>query len=846
MSGLVPRYVDKDDVKAQLPLAYVCFRLGINLGHDGRGLCPFHDDEEPSFYLWLGDDGNQRWHCQPCGFGGDCYDLITRVEGVGFWDAVYRAAEMLDDIPTDYTSAIRVDPPREGPSDWAAWVAECQARAAEQPGQMARATRLAVDVDNDAECQAIDEFLRTFLGWGIDELGNTVMPHFDDKAELTGCKIREPSGRRVSRSGSKYEHLYGAWYPLRAKDVMITEGETDMAWAAYQVHLLGLPMAVVSLSRGAGSPPTAQQITALKGTRTIYLALDPDRAGTNATRTWVARLAEAGFRDIRLCRLPLERDLRDVRPDIPLLLRNARVPLPDPRTISAEPGGYVQYNKEGEPRLLTHWTLEPIATLAGGDDGPGYEVELTNQGLTHVDIIRHSDFASVANIRKWCNQRALMFSGTDKDSQLIAQHLMWRGSYTPEVFQTDRVGLHAPPEAYAFAGPSCVYPGGYEGKLPWLYSPGREKAHLEGQVYLPGDGGEIDWQWLLDFLALSTEEGTMHQFLGWLVASARRPEVRDFPLMFVTGPSGSGKSTIAKLGNRLMASNVEVYLGSVTPYTLMQALSATTSIPVFVDEWTRLSRKDTLLAFQGLIPTLYEGSKSLRGRADLQSVSYRMTSPVMVAGEDTMDLDRELDRMSAIGPTVRDQNFEALSRLHHQPIERIGALIHWYVASGLPMPPLVDRAYSSRPEYNQAVIRGGWRTLLAILDYARNLGEDVPTLPEEPTPRPEIESFDNRENVYERAVRECEAFRDAAQIPVVWADPQLRGTFMRPEAMIKVIEKELPGLQLPGKSRAIVAYFKSKYGVSYTRATPPLTATACRVYLIKDFHLGANDGTEPL
>ena len=47
--------------------------------------CPFHDDRRPSLRL-RADAG--LWHCFPCGIGGDVIELVRRVRGVGFADAV--------------------------------------------------------------------------------------------------------------------------------------------------------------------------------------------------------------------------------------------------------------------------------------------------------------------------------------------------------------------------------------------------------------------------------------------------------------------------------------------------------------------------------------------------------------------------------------------------------------------------------------------------------------------------------------------------------------------------------------------------------------------------------------
>jgi hypothetical protein len=49
------------------------------------GLCPFHHEKSPSFYVYRGRDGRARWHCFGCGADGDAIDWFTKVEG-GSWE----------------------------------------------------------------------------------------------------------------------------------------------------------------------------------------------------------------------------------------------------------------------------------------------------------------------------------------------------------------------------------------------------------------------------------------------------------------------------------------------------------------------------------------------------------------------------------------------------------------------------------------------------------------------------------------------------------------------------------------------------------------------------------------
>ena len=69
-------------------------------GREHVGLCPFHDDRNPSFTV--SDEG--LWFCYACGIGGDLITFLEKAEGLDFRGAKRRFAEIagvpLDDADT--------------------------------------------------------------------------------------------------------------------------------------------------------------------------------------------------------------------------------------------------------------------------------------------------------------------------------------------------------------------------------------------------------------------------------------------------------------------------------------------------------------------------------------------------------------------------------------------------------------------------------------------------------------------------------------------------------------------------------------------------------------------------
>jgi len=82
-----------EEIKDKLDVAEYIGRQ-VQLQKSGRylkGLCPFHTEKTPSFYVF---PDNQRWHCFGCGKGGDLYNFVMEYEGYDFRTALEELARL--------------------------------------------------------------------------------------------------------------------------------------------------------------------------------------------------------------------------------------------------------------------------------------------------------------------------------------------------------------------------------------------------------------------------------------------------------------------------------------------------------------------------------------------------------------------------------------------------------------------------------------------------------------------------------------------------------------------------------------------------------------------------------
>lgn len=83
------RYSDEliDEIKNKNDIVDVIGSY-VALKRSGRsyfGLCPFHNEKSPSFAV---SPDKQIFHCFGCGVGGNVFHFISKIEGVGFRDAI--------------------------------------------------------------------------------------------------------------------------------------------------------------------------------------------------------------------------------------------------------------------------------------------------------------------------------------------------------------------------------------------------------------------------------------------------------------------------------------------------------------------------------------------------------------------------------------------------------------------------------------------------------------------------------------------------------------------------------------------------------------------------------------
>jgi len=321
-------------------------------GRNFKGLCPFHSEKHPSFFVF---PEQQSWHCfGACGTGGDIFSFVMKKEGIDFGQALRVLAQR---------GGVTLSP-REGPSKAEDEKKERLFRineaAAEYYYHILSATKTGATARNyltrrNIVPETIKEFRLGFspdawetiknylLGKGYtekelveagliiekeeggtyDRFRNRLMfPICDIQGRVTGFGARvlddslpkyinSPQTPIFDKSNSQYG-IDKAKSAIRKKDlVIIVEGYMDVLTA----HQHSWQNVVGSM----GTSLTEKQVEGIKRlTNNITLALDADLAGEEATLRGRAILAYSNI-EANVMLLPPGKDPDEVIGDEPAL-----------------------------------------------------------------------------------------------------------------------------------------------------------------------------------------------------------------------------------------------------------------------------------------------------------------------------------------------------------------------------------------------------------------------------------------------------------------------------------------------------------------------------------------------
>jgi len=356
-------------IKREVDLVEVVGRSGVALsrrGEDLVGLCPFHDDREPSLVV---SPVKNLWHCLgACGTGGSVIDWVMRAEGLSFREAVEalqgrfplpgapvpagrprRTVGTAEPVaPSDSPDPVEapdpddVDPELSDDELLSLYVAHCHRLLKETPealeylesrglagGELVERFRLGfaerslTDLLPSRNTQAGAALRKRLTELGVLKTtgyqhlaGCLVVPIFEGSpgSPQKGGRVVELYGRRINPK-ARPRHLYlpgphrGVWNLsalAAAKRVILCEALLD----ALTFYRHGF-RAVTSTYGTHGTTDELFEAFEAYGTEEVLIAFDRDEAGEEAAKRVAERLGALGIRPYRV-RFPWQMDANDV------------------------------------------------------------------------------------------------------------------------------------------------------------------------------------------------------------------------------------------------------------------------------------------------------------------------------------------------------------------------------------------------------------------------------------------------------------------------------------------------------------------------------------------------------
>jgi len=323
-------------IKRETDLAAVIRSRGMELkpqGHDLVGLCPFHEDHDPSMRV---TPGKGLWRCMSCGATGNVIQFVQRFDGVSFRHAfeLLKSGKLsalsgpANGAPLKKSTVPKLDSPLAPDADDQAALRQVldyyHARLKENPPALAYLQKRGI---------GSEEVIATFKLGFVDRTLGLRLPQANRKegaslrARLTQMGILRDTGHehlrgrivfpviaetgeigtvygRAIDDGGKHErHLFlpgpqrGVWNPaaLRSPEVIVTEGIIDaLTWWRHGFRNVTTGYSAKRLPEELLSALIAAKV------RRVFLSFDRDESGDQGAKEAAAQLAAHGVETYRI------------------------------------------------------------------------------------------------------------------------------------------------------------------------------------------------------------------------------------------------------------------------------------------------------------------------------------------------------------------------------------------------------------------------------------------------------------------------------------------------------------------------------------------------------------------
>ncbi len=841
--------LDKEEIRRRLPLEWVAsgpaaIELERTSESQAKGLCPFHDDHNPSLNVY---EYGQRWKCFPCGKGGDLFDFVGEIwELDGFSHKLAKAEELL----RAFEAKGRADGcrwqglvDRDGPSTPVDIEVLTQEVGRAVAHSLRETTEPLRDLLEEKGLVDIDlRWLQNHWRLGVTPSGDVLASHWNSEGTLVSYKTRTPGkGGWFAKKGAPLRCLYGEWQLPNLPDhfdVVLCEGETDTWLASWLLRGRGIAL---GLPAGANSRIRDEWVEVLAG-RNVVLCFDNDLPGRSAAREWHRRL-DGVARSVRVT-FP-ETDLVESHEPMKILEGGFVVPPHQPFIeIAGNRSGYMEMGKNGPIAAVSNFIFAPVRFIELVDaqgHRRSWAIEVLFEGDPTPHILAEDDLSGPKSINRWATSRQRTWYGSSqRPVDALASLLLNEAPFLPRVTGVPVAGLWGegtPHPAYVL--PDGTVLGDSKARARWVYDPAWGHANIENRFQFPRRkasstgshtiqeaneklrdaaglhiGGPVSVDELRQAVALllaMNEPMVTTTVAGWLTAALQRKGLRSFPILLVSGLPGSGKSeTLLKFMQLLHGFTESAPTLESTMHAIRQFQGSSNAFAMWWDEYRQGTRGYEFI--DQVIRDTWDGTTSHRGGmgekvSDIHGVPQ--IAPLVISGEAVSQANSVYQRSVQVRmrrETKNQQAFEDLSALD-LPLGAIGeSLMRWLlqaeIEGRLPPPPDVK----DRKAHGRAVVEWGWdlftRWMDEVLDLAPPHGLVLPEEEAETHEALGVEFTVLQEAILEAMQRPDCVYRSGGPFDgetVLWVDTHTDAAYVR-LAVFHDLAKRQYGSELAGKN----------------------------------------------
>lgn len=287
----------------------------------------------------------------------------------------------------------------------------------------------------------------------------------------------------------------------------------------------------------------------------------------------------------------------------------------------------------------------------------------------------------------------MQWFGSDLDVMSVYQMLADSAHNADQIRSVHTFGLHEVDEKRRF-----VVMAGTMDENGWMAIPDVNFMSNRGssfQTLLPST--QTDPSAHLDLLRKVLEKSYTLQcpdlafpMISWFGSTMFKPELFDmyssFPILMIYGTQGSGKTTSTRFFWRLFTGAARASIGSTqSKFALTSDAVSSSSLPVFFDEYRpeKMSAQE-LNNLNNTLRLAYDNAYETKGTKNLGLDVWRLSSPLILAGEHAMDEDSALvERMifaSGNKNWLERSDQESFLMLDAQPVEKCAPYLYqWRV-----------------------------------------------------------------------------------------------------------------------------------------------------------------------